>query len=159
MAFKKFFKSAKKEVPAKSEILTELDDSSNRDIPQVQFSRHKIHLKFRDPKIILSFDMHKESSCYYFTLNDTRPSLQGSAMVAIAAKQLIEALTTAIGLPLMDTIITFIRYGEYAPRIASRQFHKSYLIKGNQFFPFGFEEVQTGWLLQMSDQNDWWVNK
>lgn len=159
MAFKNFFKNTKGKIPIKSEVRAELGINDDKNTPQVQFSRHKIHLKFHDPKIILSFDMHKEESCYYFTLDTIRPSLQGKTIVAIAAKQLIEALTTAIGLPLMDTIITFIRYGEYAPRIASRQFHKSYLIKGNQLFPFGFEDAQIGWVVQMSDQNNWWVNK
>lgn len=116
-------------------------------------------VKIKGPEILCTFDVDQGNKSLYFTLDSVLFLKRYHSSVSFNANKLLIPLVRFSGIPLDECIVSFCRQGQYMSRIAAKQMTTTYTITNSEFYPFGKDELDWGWVIRLSNHDDWWSGR
>lgn len=117
---------------------------------------NSLRLRIKGPDILCSFDVDQGSKSLYFTLESVLFLKRYHQSINFPANKLLIPIIRFSGIPMDECIVSFLRQGQCMSRIAAKQLTTYYNITNSEFFPFGKDQLDWGWVIRLSNHDDWW---
>jgi hypothetical protein len=109
--------------------------------------------------LLCTFLVDPDYKSLYFTLDGVTYLKRHKEISGFQANRLLIPLCRFSGIPFDDCIVSFCRQGQVMSRILLRQMHQTYFIENAEIYPFGKDNYGCGWVIKLTDHNDWWTGK
>lgn len=115
--------------------------------------------QIKGPGALCQFQVDRGIKSLYFTLDDVLFLKRFHECFYFQASKILLPLVKFSGIPFDECIVSFLRQGTCQSRIAAKQVQVNYCISDREFYPFGKDQFGCGWVIELSNHNDWWSHK
>jgi len=116
-------------------------------------------LQIKGIGLLCTFLVDKDNKSLYFTLDGVTYLKRYKEISEFQASRLLIPLCRFSGIPFDDCIVSFCRQGQTISRILLKQMPNMYFIENAEMYPFGKDDYGCGWVIKLTNHNDWWTGK
>jgi len=116
-------------------------------------------LQIKGIGLLCTFLVDMDDKSFFFTLDGVTYLKRYKELSEFQASRLLIPLCRFSGIPFDNCIVSFCRQGQVISRILLKQMSQTYSIEGSEIYPLGKDDYGCGWVIRLSDHNDWWTGK
>lgn len=109
--------------------------------------------------LLCTFMVDQDNKSLYFTLDGVTYLKRYKELSEFQASKLLIPLCRFSKIPFDDCIVSFCRQGQTISRILLKQMSHTYSIEDSEIYPFGKDDYGCGWVIKLTNHNDWWTGK
>lgn len=116
-------------------------------------------LQIKGIGLLCTFLVDRDEKSWYFTLDGVTYLKRYKELSEFQANKVLIPLCRFAKIPFDECIISFCRQGQMISRILLKQMAHTYFIENAEIYPLGKDDYGCGWVIRLSNHNDWWTGR